>query len=335
MFRPRFLSVAVALVVLVAIAPAPGAPVPPKKPRPVISAANADKVRSVKELEMAVWRIVPGPAKGELTFVHWEKPIEVVADEDYRSLRKIADGKKLIHFAASKDGKRMAWCENNTQVVVQELPDGKPIAIETKNDQPQMAFSPDGKLLATGGYGTEAKLWNIKGEAVRALDCGGEGGLWPVFSPDGKLIAVGNRNDETRIFEVATGKLLSNLPKKFTHEIAFSPDGKMLAASYVDGTVTLWDVAKGSELYSAASGATEIFTLDWSPKGDVLVTAGLAGKITLWNPAKLTVLKELDGPAWVISVRFTPDGTRILSSGGSENSGTHDRKVIVWAIPED
>ena len=247
----------------------------PTKPRPVITLANVDRVEPAGELEKDVYRIYAGPGRDEMAFIYWERPIEVVNSSTLAPLRTIENGKRIIHFAASKDAKRIAWCENNSRVFLREVGNDKSIDFDVKNAQPEMTFSPDGKLLATGGYGTKAKLWDMTGKLVRELDCGGEGGLWPVFSPDGKTLAIGNRNHETHLYDVATGKLLHQLPHRMTQEIAFSPDGKTLAAAYVDGKVALWDVAKGELLHEAVSGGQEVFTLDWSPKGDLLVTAGL------------------------------------------------------------
>lgn len=306
-----------------------------QKPRPLISAANADMVRSVGELKQDIWSIVQVPGRGQLAFVRWEEPVEIVSDADFRPIRKIADGLRPIHFAASKTGRLIAWSGNNTRVVVSDEEVGKSLEIETESAQSRMAFSPDGKVLATGGYGTQVKLWDAGGRLVRALDAGSEGGLTPVFSSDGKFLAVGNRNDQTRLYETSTGKLLHTLPRSMTHELAFSPDGKVLAAAYVDGTVAVWDVAGGELLQSKATGASQVYTLDWSPKGDVLATAGLKGKIVLWEPRKLTALKELDAPEWVIQVRFTQDGSRLLSAGGSEGFGARDRKVVIWAVAPD
>jgi len=147
------------------------------------------------------------------------------------------------------------------------------------------------------------------------------------------VLAIGNRNAFIRLFEVPTGKLLHELPRSQTQEIKFSPNGRTLAAGYVDGTVGLWNVADGKLLRSEATGAQEVYTLDWSPKGDVLATAGREGRIVLWEPQELKVLKSLDSPEWVIQVRFSPDGTRLLSAGGRMARGP-DRKVAVWGLPE-
>ncbi len=317
------------LALTVFAATATAAPVP--QPKPTISVETAKKVVQVGEMPRDVWELV-WVARKELTVHGWEAPVEVLEPVTFRPLRKIADGRRLVHFAASADGKTFAFCENNTAVEIHRLPPGPVVRLDTEQAQPSVAFSPDGKLLATGGAGTRAKLWGVtSGKFVRALDAPCEGGLTPVFSPDGKLLAVGNRNDVTRLFEVATGKLLHTLPRKMSQELRFSPDGKVLAVGYVDGGVGLWDVGSGKLLRQRPGGAEEIYTVDWSPAGDVLATAGRKGKITLWDVRDLSVLKELEGPEWVIRVRFSPDGRRLFTCGGAIFPPV-DRKVTVWGL---
>src|SRR5262249_27910255 len=71
----------------------------------------------------------------------------------------------------------------------------------------------------------------------------------------------------------------------------------------------------------AKSGASELFCTDWSPNGKLLVTAGLRGQVTLWSGEGLRRLKDLDAPEAIFTVRFTPDGRRLLAGGGSQTSG--------------
>src|SRR5262249_42168524 len=112
-------------------------------------------------------------------------------------------------------------------------------------------------------------------------------------------------------------------------ELRFSPDGRVLAVAYVDGGIGLWDVATGRLLRARRAAAQEVYTLDWSPAGDLLATAGRGGQIILWDPGDLTALKELEAPEWVIGVRFSPDGARLFTAGGTLLPSP-DRKVSIW-----
>jgi WD40 repeat protein len=292
------------------------------------------KVVKLSELDRDVWEIMWWPDRRHVSLLGWEGPVEMLRASTFDVVRKLAAGRRPIHIAISPSGETLALCENNTQVELHNLRSEKALVLETKNAQSAMAFSPDGRLLATGGYGTQARLWDTaSGKVVRSLDAGAEGGLTVVFSPDGKTLAVGNRNFDTHLYETATGKLLHVLDRKWSHELKFSPDGRTLAVAYVDGGVALWSVADGTLIRARETGAKEIYTLDWSASGDVLATAGLNAKITLWDTRDLTVLKELEAPEWVIRVRFSPDGSRLLSAGGSAGPGAKDRKVTVWAVP--
>lgn len=314
---------------------AEAAPILPDKPLIRITAENASRVCKVGELARDVFRIVRGPGPGRIAVLGWETPVEVLDARSLARMRHLAPGRRVVGFASASDGRTVAWCENGTRVELVDLRTEKSEILEASNAQPAMAFSPDDKLLATGGYGTHVKLWDVSsGGLVRSLDAGpSEGALTPVFSPDGKQIAVGHRNAQTRVFDAATGQVQFTLPWVMSHELRFHPKGKVLAVSYVDGKVGLWDTTTGNLLRNRASGAQEVFALDWTPAGDLLVTAGLRGKLVLWDPRDLTILKELDAPEAVFGVRFSPDGSRFYSTGGSQALGGH-RKLTMWAVDD-
>jgi WD40 repeat protein len=155
--------------------------------------------------------------------------------------------------------------------------------------------------------------------------------MTPVFSPDGKILALGDRNDVTTLFSVATGKQLLTLPKRETQELMFHPSGERLAVAYCDGKVRLWEIPSGKLLAEQDSEAEEIYTLDWSPDGQLLATAGLNGDISIWDQ-RLKLLHRLPAPEWCISVKFSPDGTRLITAGGSATD-REQRGVTVWGVP--
>jgi WD40 repeat protein len=300
-----------------------------------IARKNVQQLHEVTALQRDVNVLAWVPMSNALAITSWEHEIEVFNPFLLKPIRKLAAGKRLVQFAFSRDGDQLAWSENNLSVTIENLKTGKATTLNTGNHQPIVDFSPDGRWLATGGYGDTAGLWEVAtGTKVREFATNAKGGLTPVFSPDGKVVAIGNRNSDTRLFDPSSGKLLHVLPKTMTQQIRFNPSGNVLATTYVDGSIGLWDVSNGMSLHQMKTTANELYTVDWSRRGDLLVTAGLKGKITLWDAKELEPLKELDAPEWVIRATFSPDGSRLLTAGGSTQNKT-ERKITFWGLNGD
>jgi hypothetical protein len=288
-----------------------------------ITIDNAFTLEPISRFHKDIWRIVwrrEGKEVGLLTF---DKPAQICSAGDFRALQTLGVGRKLTDFDFSRDPDVVAIAENSKKAFVIHLATGQETALETGNPQPSVAFSPNGTMLATGGYGTKATLWSVgAGNRIRTFDTGTmAGGLTPVFSPDGAILAVGNRNSSTRLFDVATGHVLRELPRATTQELKFDPTGKRLAVTYCDGSLGMWDVESGQLLTVAKPRAQELYSVDWSPDGKIIASSGLNASVTVWDAANLRVLHEIESPEWVIRVCFNPQGTRLFYAGGSQFAG--------------
>jgi WD40 repeat protein len=302
--------------------------------REPINAANVGQLSKLSEIPCpSIFKLVYSPDRRRVAFVGWERPVEIREAVTLWPVRTVGADRKLIDFAFSPDPQRVAYSENSTIAEILTHGSQKPIVLDTENAQPDVVFSPDGKLLATGGYATEVKLWDAQtGKLLRSIPCrSSPSGLRPVFSPDGATIAVGDRNAETQIFDVATGELRDYLPERETQEIAYHPSGHLLAVAYANGSLRLWGGESGTLLAEHVAILPEIYTLDWSPDGKLLASAGLNGDICIWD-TDLKLLHKLPAPEWVISVKFSPDGTRLMTAGGSQ-ADRGDSRVTIWGVP--
>ena len=300
--------------------------------REPISKENVDRLVKFDEIDREVHRLVWSDDRSRVAFVGWEKPVDIRETVTLWPVQTLGEGRKIIEFAFSPQKNIVAWTENGQPVEIHNLATSKFITLDTGTDQCDLDFSPDGRLLAAGGYYLGAIIVNATdGALVHKLDTGpGQGGLTVRFSPDGSVLAVGNRNYETRLFDAASGRLLNVLPKPQSHGLEFHPSGKTLAIGYATGELRLWDVASGRLLREADPGAEEIYSLDWSPDGELLVTSGLKTDICIWD-SQLTLLRSIPAEEWMISVKFNPDGTRLISAGGEQSMGS-PRAVQIWGV---
>ena len=97
-----------------------------------------------------------------------------------------------------------------------------------------VAFSPDGKTLASGGHDRSVRLWDVEGRSSRATLTGHEDTVWAVaFHPDGKALASGSWDGVVKVWDPKAGKeLVTRTPatdEVSVRVIAFSPDGKTMA----------------------------------------------------------------------------------------------------------
>jgi WD40 repeat protein/CubicO group peptidase (beta-lactamase class C family) len=189
-----------------------------------------------------------------------------------------------------------------------------------------VAYSPDGKLIASGGRDGSLALWNAEsGAEVRWSR-----GLGPVFaltfSPDGKRLAVAGRSKVIRVYDVSSGVEMLTCSG---HEgpvlaLAFAPDGSLLASGSEDRALIFWDARSGKKLRTASEHEADVTALAWAPDGNTIASGSKDQKLRLWDAATAKLQQTVPGHTGpVTGVVFASDGKTIYS-------GSLDKTIRAW-----
>jgi len=196
-------------------------------------------------------------------------------------------------------------------------------------------FSPDGKLLAVGGYREVRLLDPGTGKVIATLSGHADYVRSIAFSPDGKMLAAGGgppqQWGEIKIWDVQSHQLLKTIQghNDCIYSIAWSPDGKLIASGSYDKMAKLWDASSGKELFNLKDHIDAVFAVAFSPDGKRLATASQDRTVKIWDIATGQRLYSLsDASDGLTALAYSPSGDRIAAAG-------YDKTIYIWRLGKD
>ncbi|HEY0170011.1 MAG TPA: hypothetical protein VGB98_03090 [Pyrinomonadaceae bacterium] len=184
----------------------------------------------------------------------------------------------------------------------------------------RLAWSPDGRTLASVGYNGIIRLWDAGVWELRNKLGGHNSFVNSVaWSPDGSALAFGDYGGTVGVWDAETGRLRATYGKHGGqgNSIAWSPDGRMIASAGDDKAVRLWDVNTREPRGGAESFKGQVNSVAWSPKNDqTLASAGGDGVVSLWHIRPEVSLNHFGSHAGPVNcVVWSPDGETLASAG--------------------
>jgi WD40 repeat protein len=264
-----------------------------------------------------------------------------ISSRDGAEIRDLNTGQRLTvipsalgRIALSPDEKILVSAERHGRVKFWETATGREVtnhlAHAKGSDLPALAFSPDGRMLATAGItDSEVKLWSLEQGVPLAEPSLLKFPVGPVaISPDSKKLAAITRRGRAVIVDLQTRQVERDISvgdsDSLNFAAEFSPDGKLLVVAGNSGVAQIWNVRTGKLHVKLQGHTVRVSVATFSPDGSTLATAADDQTVRLWDVVtgqeRVSFNRHLHQ---VRSLAFTPDGNTLVSG---------DREGTVWVL---
>ncbi|KAG2487144.1 hypothetical protein HYH03_014257 [Edaphochlamys debaryana] len=315
-----------------------------------VASGSKDKVVKLWDVETRLCTATLKGHTGAVSSVAWSPDGKaVISGSEGRTLRVWDVGSKRCTATLKEEANVtcVAWSPDGLRVAVTSRGGttgalrlwtlatgecGSTLAGHSDNVLTTVAWSPDGRLLASGGFDKTVRLWDAEGGACRATLEGHSNTVSSIaWSPDGRTLTSSGDTDYTlRMWDVAAALAQAEAAAsaeghaKEVTAAQFSPEGDLLATGSADASIRLWEAGSG-KLAGTLEGHTDTVTrLAFNFSGKMLASGSKDKMIRIWNVEARTCTSTLEGqPSEVVALAWSSSGV-LLASGSS------DGKVLLW-----